>query len=150
MSQRRNVHSCSSHVLTHACSTGDFPRLGCHSTCIKYQFAEPPDSRNHGQNVRTNAEGDFLLMRIDLVWKRMQAQRWTQSAAEFYNFEFQLILTYRNKYELCNFDQTHMHRLRRDTSKRGADALPPSCAADARDPRQRATSGFVKLSLVCI
>ena len=71
-------------------------------------------------------------------------------AAEFYNFEFQLILTYRNKYELCNFGQTHMHRLRRDTSKRGADALPPSCAAAARDPRQRATSGFVKLSLACI
>ena len=68
----------------------------------------------------------------------------------FYNFEFQLILMYWNKYELCNFGQFQVHRLRRYTSKRGADALPPSCAAAARDPRQRATSGFVKLSLVCI
>ena len=30
---------------------------------------------------------------------------------------------YWNKYELCNFGQTHTHRLRRYTSKRGADAL---------------------------
>ena len=80
----------------------------------------------------------------------MNHQRFTILAPRFYNLKFQLILTYRNKYELCNFGQMQTHRLRRDTSKRGADALPPSCAAAARDPRQHATSGFVKLSLVTL
>ena len=61
-----------------------------------------------------------------------------------------IMYRYWNEYELCNFGEFQVHRLRRDTSKRGADALPPSCAAAARDPRQRATSGFVKLSLACI